>query len=493
MKTSSELLLTFLLNACWQVALIAALASCGSWLLKNSVARYRHWLWVSALCLAFLVPAVTSLRSLTDDSISTAVFAHETIPPLVAAEPFSATTSAPPASTFQLNQALGLVLLAIFGAFLVFRIFKLVHAWQTTRSIRRAAVEVELNDDVAEVLRTCELQLGTPARAIKVLCSETLPVPVTIGLFHPVIILPELLLREGNLDLLTSAIGHEFIHVTRHDYLLNFIYELLFIPISFHPAAALLRCRVKETRELCCDELVAERILKPEIYARSLVRLASSAPSLGRLSVTTTVGIADADILEARIMSLLRKPELKTRWKKLLLFVVSMLLLVPCVAAAAFAMRFEVEPNAPVAQDPAETKEKEKLEMKVRGARVEQSKERMANEPFIEQEKMRKREMELEMREVMHAALVRLAKINMDQAIQIATSQQPGKVLLCSLGAKGWEEPGKLGKDGVVFYHVIIADEVNPGSTHMFINAIDGTIMKTEKELPRKRSSPEQQ
>ncbi len=114
--------------------------------------------------------------------------------------------------------------------------------------------------------------------------SETLPVPVTIGLFHPVIILPEPLLREGNIDLLTSAIGHEFIHVARRDYLLNFIYELLFVPISFHPAAALLRRRVKQTRELCCDELVAERILNAEVYARSLVTTrqlrATSASSL---------------------------------------------------------------------------------------------------------------------------------------------------------------------------------------------------------------------
>ncbi|HEU4508008.1 MAG TPA: M56 family metallopeptidase [Pyrinomonadaceae bacterium] len=489
MKTSSDLLLTFLLNACWQVVLIAALASFGSWLLRNSVARYRHWLWVSALCLAFLVPALTSLQTLAADSITTVAFTNETIPPLVSFEGVPATTSAPTASTFQLSKALGFALLAIFGAFLIFRIFKLVHAWQTTRRIRRAAVEIESNDEVAQVLRTCELELGTPARA-KVLCSETLPVPVTIGLFQPVIILPEPLLREGNPDLLKSAIGHELIHVARRDYLLNFIYELLFVPISFHPAAALLRRRVKETRELCCDELVAERILKPEIYARSLVRLASSAPPLRSLSVTTTVGIADADILEARIMSLLRKPELKTRWKKLLLFTVSMLLLVPCVAAAAFAMRFEVQSQDPAAQE-AERKDREKQVMKMRGAREEQTKERMAQEPFIEQERMRKRETELEMRDVMHAALVRLAKINMDQAIQIATSQQPGKVLLCSLGAKGWEEPGKLGKDGVVFYHVIIADEVNPGSTHMYINAIDGTIIKTEKELPRKTRSPE--
>ena len=97
------------------------------------------------------------------------------------------------------------------------------------------------------------------------------------------------------------------------------------------------------------------------------------------------------------------------------------------------------------------------------------------------------------MRSIKQAALVRLAKINMDQAIQIATIQQPGKVLVCTLEAKGWEKPGTLSKDGVVFYHVLIADETNAGATHVFVNAIDGTVIKTEKELPRKMRSPEGQ
>jgi uncharacterized membrane protein YkoI len=255
----------------------------------------------------------------------------------------------------------------------------------------------------------------------------------------------------------------------------------------------LLRRRVKQTRELCCDELVAERILNAEVYARSLVRLASSAPPLHRLSVTTTVGIADADILEARIMSLLKKPVLNSRWKKLLLFAVVLLLLVPCVAAAAFALRFEVEPYA---QEPVE-KEKQKneeLEMKSRAARreLEEVKEKMASDPAFREELARKQKLEMEMREIRQAALIRLAKINMDQAIQIATSQTPGKVLLCSLEGKGWEEPGKLGKDGAVFYHVMIANEGDAGATHVWVNAVDGMIMKTEKELPRKMRSPEE-
>ena len=191
-------------------------------------------------------------------------------------------------------------------------------------------------------------------------------------------------------------------------------------------------------------------------------------------------------------MSLLKKPELNTRWKKLSLVVVSLLLLVPCVAAAAFASRFDVETNA---QEPAaqEQERKEKVEMKMREARTaDELKEKMVSDPRYREEIARKQKLEMEMREIRQAALIRLAKINMDQAIQIATSQTPGKVLLCSLDAKGWEKTGELAKDGMVFYHVIIANEGDVGATHVSVNAIDGTIIKTEKELPRKMRSPEQ-
>ena len=495
MRISSQLLLTFLLNACWQIALIAALASLGSSLLRNSVARYQHWIWVSALCLAFVLPAFTSSQTLFDtvtSSSSAVPFVTESITPL--SQEFvpnlSRTQTALP-STFLLNQTVGLSLLAIYLGFVLYQIAKFVQAWKTTRRIKRGAVELEPDDRVAAVINRCEIEFGM--RSVKVFRSETLPVPVTVGLTHPAIILPESLLREGNIDLLTSAIGHEFIHVARRDYLLNLFYELLFIPISFHPAAAFLRRRVKQTRELCCDELVAERILNAEVYARSLVRLASTAPPLRRLSVTTTVGIADADILEARIMSLLRKPELNTRWTKLLLLVVALLISVPCVAAATFAMRFDVETNVqePAAQE-KERKDKEIVETKMRRANeMDEMKMRMSQDPAFREEMERKQKLEMEMQEVRQAALIRLSKINMDQAIQIATSQTPGKVLVCSLEAKGWEEPGKLAKDGVVFYHVMIANEGDVGATHIWVNAVDGTIIKTEKELPRK-SKPEE-
>src|SRR5262249_12640302 len=143
-------------------------------------------------------------------------------------------------------------------------------------------------------------------------------------------------------------------------------------------------------------------------------------------------------------------------------------------------------------QEPSQ-QEKEAREKR----KTEESRERIEyavteRSPQAREEMIRRQELEMEMKAIRQAALVKLARINMDQAIQIATSQTPGKVMECSLNGERWEEPGKLAKDGYVFYHVIIADETNAGTTHVLVNAVDGSIIKSEKELPRKRRSENQ-
>ena len=141
---------------------------------------------MSALCLAFFVPAFTSSQTLFDTvapTTSAVPFVTESISPL-SQEPvpnLSGTTTALP-STFLLNPILGLSLLAIYFGFLLYRIFKLVQAWATTRRIKRDAVELEPDDRVAAVINRCELEFGTRSGVVRVFRSETLPVPVTIGL-----------------------------------------------------------------------------------------------------------------------------------------------------------------------------------------------------------------------------------------------------------------------------------------------------------------------
>ena len=178
-----------------------------------------------------------------------------------------------------------------------------------------------------------------------------------------------------------------------------------------------------------------------------------------------------------------------------MLVAVSLLLLVPSLAAAAFAMRFELATVPTVSQDPSQQEkeliEKSRVDEEISKARGNdpQLRERTLD-PRIREEIQRKREVEMEMSAIRHAALVRLARINMDQAIQIATSHTPGKVLFCSLDADKWEEPGKLAKDGTVFYQVIIGDESGGPATHTVVNAVDGTIISSSKEPPRRMRTP---
>src|SRR5205814_4977649 len=300
-------------------------------------------LWVAALALCFCLPVLTSYQVSRDASLNgqlepqapvqEAVVSSTQIPLVIQTSP-QETTSFVPVSR---NLATGLV--AIYLLFLGYRAVGLFKAWRLTRVIARSVSTIELPEPLRTIIERCQSALAV--KRVGIFCSAAVPMPITVGSLTPLVILPEQLLLEADPDVLISAIGHELVHVRRRDYALNLIYELIYLPLSFHPAAALVRRRIRETRELSCDELVADRLLKAEVYARSLVRLADSAIAVGR-QTTITVGITDADILEEGVMSILRPPKIKTLRKNLLLIAASLLLAVPCVAAVPFALRINI-------------------------------------------------------------------------------------------------------------------------------------------------------
>jgi bla regulator protein blaR1 len=523
MKTINEFLLTFLLNAFWQIALIAAAAAFGDWLLRRTLVRYRHFLWVAALGLSLALPLVTSVQS----GRSSAPAALP--PPQIALEPIaitgitvsSSTSPAAAKSAFQINQSLAIGLLALYLMFLGYRGVQLFRAWARTQAATRGAIPIGPADRIQAIVASCQQAIGVAN--VSVVSSGSLRAPATIGILRPLVILPDALVRDAGAEALTAAIGHELVHVWRRDYLLNLIYEIILLPLSFHPAAALMRRRITQTRELRCDELVAELLLHPEVYARSLVQLAGSAMPFARRARTVTVGIADADILEVRIMSLLKRTNLHTGRRRFLLLAAALLLVIPCAAAGVFAFHLNI--GSASAQEPsAAAKEKRDMEkrvrmeqeMKERAEKEDQElRERIAKETNQEtkakleailqrrlEERTRigysvmrdgepvtlmvggdgwKREREQEAKQ--QAQLASLAKISMDQAIQIAVSQNPGKVFECSLVGEHWEGSGELAKPGLVLYHVVIlnGDEAKPTTTHVLVNALDGTIFRAEK------------
>ncbi len=771
MRVIAQLVLTVLLNASWQVVLLVAFAAVGDWLLRGLASRYRHSLWVitlvACLCLSLLsclpvakrifagTPADTQApakpvvisRILSPDVDDLESSNLESPASSIKAEPVRRLFSKSP---IHINPYVAQVLLALYLILLLWRATNLIRAWRRTRIIISSAYECAFSERAEKIIQRCQKAIGS--KRVRILCSMDVPVPITVGLVNPIVILPQRLLHEIDEELLTTAIGHELIHVARRDYLANLIYEFIYLPLSFHPAVALIRRRIKQTRELCCDESVATKLMRPDVYARSLVRMIGAAPRPRRLAIDTTIGINESDILEVRIMSLLKSPKFTSRRRAPLLIAVSLLLLTPCVAAARFALSFDTAKQEPavsssnqqdqesqakqkqaveelkrqaselklqmrtapesqraelearlkevqrnldqfksaeaqakllevqqnLAQFNLEKRQREEEQLKIlretlaeyeksrptdevrlkevreKIAEIEKSsfetekqrrellsqlndqqmrelKEKLAEsqrtygdgdrkakliykvepeytgdarekkiegsvllgvtidhdgvpqnpqikrslypsldqsaidavrkwrfEPAIkngqpvsmyitvevyfrpeydrsaqeqkEREAREKREMEererkgelssspnnvgvafdlkgelqgQEYRVLLNqeaerraereteakqkAELARRANITMDQAIQVATSQSPGKVLECSLVAEHWEAPGKLSKDSRVLYHVVIlsGDEVNPTTGHVLVDALDGTIVKTSKEERR--------
>ncbi|HVQ37107.1 MAG TPA: M56 family metallopeptidase [Pyrinomonadaceae bacterium] len=359
MRNASQLVLTILLNASWQVAVVTMFAGCCSWLLRETAAWCRHSIWVAALVISLSLPIVSALNASTvsaepNQTVSRSEVGPDTGRPVTTLKVVPGEQGTGLSPSFQIgrtqersldqpirvNRNLAAGLLALYALVFLYRGFKLSRAWWRTRAIMRCTDSGSILPHAVAIIAKCQLAIGV--RRVQVVSSASVPVPITAGLFHPLIILPEQLLRDADEEILLSAIGHELVHVARRDYILNLVYELIYLPLSFHPAAALIRRRIRQTRELCCDETVARTLLAPDVYARSLVRLIGTVPLAGRLA-DTTIGITDADILEVRIMSLLKTSKFNTRRNILLLVAACLLLAVPSIAAAAFAVQFDID------------------------------------------------------------------------------------------------------------------------------------------------------
>jgi beta-lactamase regulating signal transducer with metallopeptidase domain len=195
----------------------------------------------------------------------------------------------------------GEFLLLAYLSFLAWRVARLVMAAAGTARMRAAATAAHPLPALSGVWERCRWSFGL--RSVKLLASGRVSGPVTAGAVRPVVILPASMLAETSEEVLTTAIGHEMAHIARHDFVFNFLYELLYLPISFHPAAMWIHREIDRTREMACDELVTARLIEPRAYAQSIMSIANgmcAAPGPGY-----SLGIFDGNILEQRIRRLM--------------------------------------------------------------------------------------------------------------------------------------------------------------------------------------------
>lgn len=82
---------------------------------------------------------------------------------------------------------------------------------------------------------------------------------------------------------LEAVLAHELAHILRYDFLVNMLQTVAETLLFYHPAVWWASARIRQERELCCDDLAVETCGDALCYARALTRserLRVTTPSL---------------------------------------------------------------------------------------------------------------------------------------------------------------------------------------------------------------------
>jgi hypothetical protein len=138
------------------------------------------------------------------------------------------------------------------------------------RLVRRAG---PCDEDDALVVSRVATTIGlTHAPSVRV--SDEIAAPQVVGLWRPTVLLPRATASALSAAERRMAIGHELMHVRRHDLVLGWVPALAERLFFFHPLARLTAREYLTSREAACDAAVLRTLDVPAAdYGRLLLRL----------------------------------------------------------------------------------------------------------------------------------------------------------------------------------------------------------------------------
>ena len=222
-----------------------------------------------------------------------------------------------------LSPPLWTVLFAIWGTGVLISLTRLSIGFHLVRRTHRTATP--LARDRVDPLRNMLVQVfssGPP----EILISDVVGVPVALGFFRPVVILPSSFVQRFRDQELYPILLHECAHAARRDAIVGFYQRILAALLWFHPLIHIANRCLNVAREEVCDNFVLGSI-PAELYSKTLVTIAqSSSPTLNAWLAPAL--IRSPRQLEDRIIGLLdRRRSLRTvsTWKQISLVAVALL------------------------------------------------------------------------------------------------------------------------------------------------------------------------
>lgn len=257
MIAASRVLLDVLLAGLWQgvsIALVSAvvLALAG----RRLNAATRFWFWHAVLASVIAVPLLTTLPHVAEQGSRATgqlmlVYATD-MPPAHSADALPL-----PATQIPVMSSDALVVV-LAGAWILGVLF---FALRCAVSALRLVGLVRRSDRVG-------MRENVP-----LLAERGVPVPLAVGFFAPVIVVPAELASQGG-EQFEAIVLHELAHVRRYDAWTNAYERVVHALLFFNPAVGLVLRAIALEREAACDDWAVERSRNVDLYMRSLASFA---------------------------------------------------------------------------------------------------------------------------------------------------------------------------------------------------------------------------
>ncbi len=280
------------LNALWQDALIVTCI----WLLLRLWPRVnaatRYVVWSAALLAACVVPVATTLAFLAPSQPVAPVTARESstsrslhhafvVPARRQVSRELPTVGAPaprlsllPRPRITLPLSLATAVFAAWALLSGYALVGLLVGLVRLEQLKRNALplSVEYRDSMPQWNRA-----NKGRRPVRLCVSEAIDVPVAVGLFDAMILIPKSLLERLSPHEVEQISLHELAHLRRADDWSNFLARVLVAALGWNPAALFVAQQLELEREVACDDWVLTSVGAVRPYALCLTKMAETA------------------------------------------------------------------------------------------------------------------------------------------------------------------------------------------------------------------------
>ncbi len=327
------------LHSVWQGVVAAAIAGAVLALTRHSSARKRYNLLGAILLISLAATGITlylELQTAGATAPAPAAPAAVAAPaPIVAQTYWDVLVS-------YLNTHAPFIML-VWSIVFLFKCFRMGFGFYHIYYIRHHKTS-EPDQNWSERLQLLATQLGI-SKAVKLVESALVQVPLTTGFIRPCIFVPVGLLTQLPADQVEAILLHELAHIRRRDYLVNIIQSFAESIFFFNPALLWISARLREEREACCDDVAVAHTPHTSSYLQALVAFASQSPA-GRLEMALS---------KKRNFLLNRVKRMLTRENQQLTLMEKSILFIGVIVISAFTMIpapvDQNEPLTPPAED----------------------------------------------------------------------------------------------------------------------------------------------